>query len=76
MSAAEQDRVFRLSGKRRIVLATNAETSLTIPNIGYVIDSGLARINRYSIRQKIEQLHIEKIARAAATSAPDAAEGS
>jgi len=67
MSAAEQDRVFRPSGKRRIVLATNvAETSLTVPNIGYVIDSGLARINRYSIRQKIEQLHIEKIARAAA----------
>ena len=67
MSAAEQDRVFKPSGKRRVVLATNvAETSLTVPNIGYVIDSGLARINRYSIRQKIEQLRVEKIARAAA----------
>lgn len=67
MSAMEQDRVFKPSGIRRIVLATNvAETSLTVPNIGYVIDSGLARINRYSVRQKIEQLRVEKIARAAA----------
>ena len=68
LSAAEQDRIFKpTSGKRRVVLATNvAETSLTVPNIGYVIDSGLARVNRYSIRQKVEQLHIEKISRAAA----------
>jgi ATP-dependent helicase HrpA len=67
LSAAEQDRVFKSSGMRRVVLATNvAETSLTVPNIGYVIDSGLARINRYSIRQKVEQLRVEKIARAAA----------
>ncbi len=68
LSAAEQDKVFKpTSGKRRVVLATNvAETSLTVPNIGYVIDSGLARVNRYSIRQKVEQLHIEKISRAAA----------
>ncbi|OGS90252.1 MAG: ATP-dependent RNA helicase HrpA [Gallionellales bacterium GWA2_60_18] len=68
LSAAEQDKVFKpASGVRRVVLATNvAETSLTVPNIGYVIDSGLARVNRYSIRQKVEQLHIEKISRAAA----------
>ncbi|HEX5362716.1 MAG TPA: ATP-dependent RNA helicase HrpA [Gallionella sp.] len=68
LSAAEQDKVFKLSsGVRRVVLATNvAETSLTVPNIGYVIDCGLARVNRYSIRQKVEQLHIEKISRAAA----------
>jgi ATP-dependent helicase HrpA len=68
LSAAEQDKVFKpTSGMRRVVLATNvAETSLTVPNIGYVIDSGLARVNRYSIRQKVEQLHIEKISRAAA----------
>jgi len=68
LSAAEQDRVFKpASGMRRVVLATNvAETSLTVPNIGYVIDPGLARINRYSIRQKVEQLHIEKISQAAA----------
>ncbi|MFA6121428.1 MAG: ATP-dependent RNA helicase HrpA [Sideroxydans sp.] len=68
LSIAEQDRVFKpASGMRRVVLATNvAETSLTVPNIGYVIDSGLARINRYSVRQKVEQLRIENIARAAA----------
>ncbi|MES1983198.1 MAG: ATP-dependent RNA helicase HrpA [Pseudomonadota bacterium] len=68
LSAAEQDRVFNApSGVRRVVLATNvAETSLTVPNIGYVIDSGQARVNRYSIRQKVEQLRVEKISRAAA----------
>ena len=67
LSAAEQDKVFKTGAQRRVVLATNvAETSLTVPNIGYVIDCGLARVNRYSIRQKVEQLHIEKISRAAA----------
>jgi len=67
LSAAEQDKVFKTGSQRRVVLATNvAETSLTVPNIGYVIDCGLARVNRYSIRQKVEQLHIEKISRAAA----------
>ena len=68
LSAAEQDRVFKPpSGMRRVVLATNvAETSLTVPNIGYVIDGGQARVNRYSIRQKVEQLRVEKISRAAA----------
>ena len=68
LSVAEQDRIFKpASGVRRVVLATNvAETSLTVPNIAYVIDSGLARINRYSIRQKVEQLRVEKISRAAA----------
>jgi ATP-dependent helicase HrpA len=67
LSATEQDRVFKRGQGRRVVLATNvAETSLTVPNIGYVIDTGLARVNRYSIRQKVEQLHIEKISRAAA----------
>ncbi|MEQ1814178.1 MAG: ATP-dependent RNA helicase HrpA, partial [Candidatus Nitrotoga sp.] len=68
LSMAEQDRIFKPSaGVRRVVLATNvAETSLTVPGIAYVIDSGLARINRYSIRQKVEQLRVEKISRAAA----------
>ena len=67
LSAAEQDKVFKTGNQRRVVLATNvAETSLTVPNIGYVIDCGLARMNRYSIRQKVEQLHIEKVSRAAA----------
>jgi len=67
LSASEQDRVFKTGGQRRVVLATNvAETSLTVPNIGYVIDCGLARVNRYSIRQKVEQLHIERVSRASA----------
>ncbi|MBS1217295.1 MAG: ATP-dependent helicase [Proteobacteria bacterium] len=67
LSFEEQERVFRSGGARRIVLATNvAETSLTVPGIRYVVDSGLARINRYSYRNKVEQLQIEKIARASA----------
>jgi ATP-dependent helicase HrpA len=67
LSAEEQDRVFEASAQRRIVLATNvAETSLTVPGIHYVIDTGLARIKRYSPRQKIDQLRIEPISQAAA----------
>ena len=67
LSFEEQERVFRPSGGRRIVLATNvAETSLTVPGIRYVIDTGLARVNRYSYRNKVEQLQIEKISRASA----------
>ena len=67
LSAEEQDRVFERSAHRRIVLATNvAETSLTVPGIHYVIDTGLARIKRYSPRQKIDQLRIEPVSQAAA----------
>ena len=67
LSAEEQDRVFERGPHRRIVLATNvAETSLTVPGIHYVIDTGLARVKRYSPRQKIDQLRIEPIAQAAA----------
>ena len=67
LSVAEQDRIFRPGAARRIVLATNvAETSLTVPRIRYVIDSGLARINRYALRSKVNQLQIEKISQAAA----------
>jgi ATP-dependent helicase HrpA len=68
LSYAEQERVFKPDGNaRRIILATNvAETSLTVPGIHYVIDTGLARINRYSFRNKVEQLQIEKISRASA----------
>lgn len=66
-SAQEQARVFTRSPGRRVVLATNvAETSLTVPGIRYVIDTGLARIKRYSYRNKVEQLQIEKIAQSAA----------
>lgn len=67
LSIAEQQKIFHRSAGTRIVLATNvAETSLTVPGIKYVIDSGLARINRYSARAKVEQLQIEKISQAAA----------
>ncbi|ODU07796.1 MAG: ATP-dependent RNA helicase HrpA [Rubrivivax sp. SCN 71-131] len=67
LSQAEQDRVFQPGNGRRIVLATNvAETSLTVPGIRYVIDSGLARVKRYSFRNKVEQLQVEPISRAAA----------
>ncbi|MGF6148613.1 ATP-dependent RNA helicase HrpA [Kingella potus] len=68
LSAAEQHKIFHPNGsKRRIVLATNvAETSLTVPGIKYVVDSGLARVKRYSARAKVEQLHVEKISQAAA----------
>ena len=67
LSNAEQDRVFQMSSHRRIVLSTNvAETSLTVPGIRYVVDAGVARINRYSARSKINQLQIEPISQASA----------
>jgi len=67
LSTAEQDRVFRPSGRRRIVLATNiAETSLTVPRIRYVIDPGFARISRYSYRTKIQRLMVEPVSKASA----------
>ena len=67
LSGAEQDRVFRLHHGRRIVLATNvAETSLTVPGIRFVIDTGLARISRYSHRTKVQRLPIEAISQASA----------
>ncbi len=69
LSASEQQKVFSKnnSGNRQIVLATNvAETSVTVPGIRYVIDTGTARVKRYSFRNKIEQLLIEPISQAAA----------
>jgi ATP-dependent helicase HrpA len=66
-SAAEQGRIFKPSGQRRIVLATNvAETSLTVPGIRYVIDAGYARISRYSARSKIQRLPVERVSQASA----------
>ena len=66
-SITEQERVFSPGNGRRIILTTNvAETSLTVPNIRYVIDSGLARVKRYSYRNKVEQLQVEPISQAAA----------
>lgn len=67
LSAADQQRVFKPSGMRRIVLATNvAETSLTVPGIRYVIDPGYARVKRYSYRSKVEQLLVEPVSQASA----------
>ena len=67
LSAQEQERVFKISNARRLVLATNvAETSLTVPGIRFVVDVGTARVKRYSYRNKVEQLQIEAIAQSAA----------
>lgn len=67
LSLAEQHRVFSPGSRPRIVLATNvAETSLTVPGIKYVIDTGTARISRYSTRTKVQRLPIERISQASA----------
>lgn len=67
LSLQEQHRVFNPGSKRRIVLATNvAETSLTVPGIKYVIDTGTARISRYSHRTKVQRLPIERVSQASA----------
>jgi ATP-dependent helicase HrpA len=67
LSAAEQDRVFKPGPQRRIVLATNvAETSLTVPRIRYVVDTGTARVKRYMPRSQLERLHVEPVSQAAA----------
>ncbi|HEY0634686.1 MAG TPA: ATP-dependent RNA helicase HrpA [Gammaproteobacteria bacterium] len=67
LSTAEQDKVFQPHGGRRLVLATNvAETSLTVPGIRFVIDTGSARISRYSPRTKVQRLPIEPVSQASA----------
>ncbi len=67
LSNAEQQRVFASSQRRKIVLATNiAETSLTIPGIRFVVDTGLARISRYSPQARTRRLPIEEIAQSSA----------
>ena len=67
MGSAEQSHIFKPSGLRRIILSTNvAETSLTVPGIKYVIDTGFARISRYSHRSKIQRLPVERISQASA----------
>ncbi|MGA9223636.1 MAG: ATP-dependent RNA helicase HrpA, partial [Pseudomonas graminis] len=67
LSPAEQQRIFQSHPGRRVVLATNvAETSLTVPGIRYVIDTGTARISRYSYRAKVQRLPIEAISQASA----------
>ena len=67
LSQAEQSRIFKAHNGRRIILSTNiAETSLTIPGIRYVIDTGLAKISRYSVHSKIQRLPVERISQASA----------
>ncbi len=67
LSLSEQQKVFAPGAGRRIVIATNvAETSLTVPNIHYVIDPGFARISRYSYRSKVQRLPIEAVSQASA----------
>ena len=67
LSAAESHKVFRPHRARRVVVATNvAETSLTVPGIRYVVDTGLARISRFSHRSKVQRLPIEAVSRASA----------
>ncbi|WP_225314956.1 ATP-dependent RNA helicase HrpA [Marinobacter confluentis] len=67
LSNQEQNRIFQSHPGRRIVLSTNvAETSLTVPGIRYVIDTGMARISRYSVRSKIQRLPIEPVSQASA----------
>ncbi|QTN31082.1 ATP-dependent RNA helicase HrpA [Akkermansiaceae bacterium] len=67
LGMGDQQRVFHPGTKRRIVLATNvAETSLTIPRIACVIDSGLARVSRWSAGRGVQRLQIEPVSRASA----------
>ncbi|MCJ7453119.1 MAG: ATP-dependent RNA helicase HrpA [Steroidobacteraceae bacterium] len=67
LSAQEQQRIFAKHSRRRVVLATNvAETSLTIPGVRFVVDSGLARVSRYSPRSKFQRLPIEPVSQASA----------
>ena len=67
LSTRDQELIFEKHGTRRVVLATNvAETSLTVPGMRHVVDSGLARISRYSVRGKVQRLPIEPISQASA----------
>lgn len=67
LSAAQQQRIFSPGGKRRVILATNvAETSITVPGIKHVVDTGVARISRYSHRSKVQRLPIEAVSQASA----------
>ena len=67
LAPGEQERVFHPGPQRRIVLATNvAETSLTVPRVRYVVDTGVARVRRYSYRTKVERLRVEPVSQASA----------
>jgi ATP-dependent helicase HrpA len=65
LAQGDQNRIFRSTGRQRVVLATNiAETSLTVPGIRVVVDTGLARVKRYRIKGKVEQIQIEPVSHA------------
>lgn len=67
LSWEQQQKIFHSSPRQRIVLSTNvAETSVTVPGIRSVIDTGLARISRYSVRARLQRLPIEPISIASA----------
>ncbi len=67
LSAADQGKIFRRSRLRRVILSTNvAETSLTIPGIRFVVDSGLVRLSRYNPRTRIQELRVEPVSQAGA----------
>ena len=67
LNHAQQERIFRPGERRRVVLATNvAETSITVPGVRFVVDTGLARISRYSFRTKVQRLPVEPVSRASA----------
>ncbi|MDX2115220.1 MAG: ATP-dependent RNA helicase HrpA [Planctomycetota bacterium] len=67
LTSQEQDRIFHPSGPRRVILATNiAETSLTVPRVRYVVDSGLARLTRYDPQRKVSRLPVEWVSKASA----------
>ena len=67
LTAQQQERIFEAHSTRRVILATNvAETSLTVPQVRHVIDSGLARISRYSVRSKVQRLPLEPVSKASA----------
>ena len=67
LNPAQQERIFRPGDRRRVVLATNvAETSITVPGIRFVVDTGLARISRYSFRTRVQRLPVEAVSRASA----------
>ncbi|WP_078455479.1 ATP-dependent RNA helicase HrpA [Solemya velum gill symbiont] len=67
LSPTEQSKIFNPSGQRRIILSTNvAETSLTVPGIRHVVDTGFARISRYSHRSKVQRLPVERVSQASA----------
>ena len=67
LTPAEQNKIFAAHRGRRIILSTNvAETSLTVPGIVYVIDTGYARVSRYSVQSKVQRLPIERISQASA----------